>query len=161
MRRYLIPVLVVLVSGAFVMWWFSTSQVLKRRTSSLLETMTIEADSGMAGRQMKTYSLNRLLADSVKMETSEIEAASGTFERNELESGFSWLANQAKETRFEVEDFETIEVDGETAKVVLTLTGLVDLKSYRPVDGKYDVVLDWRKEGDGWRLTGSSWNPAR
>jgi len=160
MRRYLIPVCVVL-GGAFVMWWFSTSQVLKRRTSSLLETMTLEADSGMAGRQMKTYSLNRLLAESVKLENPEIEAASGTFERSDIEAGFSWLTNQAKETRFDVEDFESIEVEGETAKVVLTLTGLVDLKSYRPVDGKYDVVLDWRKEGDGWRLTGSTWNPSR
>ena len=161
MRRYLIPVAVVLVLGGFLMWWFSPSQVVKRRTGSLLETMTLEADTGTAARQMKTYSLNRLLAARVRLENPEIEEASGSFERSDIEAGFSWLTSQAKETRFEVEDFKSVTVDGDTAQVSLVLTGLVDLKSYRPVDGKYDVTLDWMKEKDGWRLTGSSWKPAK
>jgi len=106
---------------------------------------------------MGAYSLNALLADPVELDTPTIKDANGSFQRDELESFFTWLCNQARETRFELQDFRSVRVKGDKATVKLTLIGLVVLPNYRPVDGAFDVALDWQKEKDGWRLTHATW----
>ena len=160
MKRYAIAALLVAVLVALAFWWFSPAQVVKRRTKTLLQTLTLEPGSGSAGRQMGTYSLNALLAPQVELENPTIKEASGSFERSEMESAFSWLCTAAKQTRFELEDFHSVTVDGDQAKVEFTLKGLVELPTYRPADGRYDATFDWVKEEDGWRLKRASWKEA-
>jgi hypothetical protein len=138
-------------------WWFSPTQVLKRRTLSLMSTLTMDRGAGKTSRQFATYSLNRLLAPEVKLENPTIHEANGTFERTELESAFSWLANQARETRFELKKVLSISVNGDVGSVEVALEGLVELPAYRPADGQYHASFDWVKMEDGWRLTRASW----
>ena len=157
MKRLIISLAIVALLGGFATWWFSDTQVLKRRTQSLLTTLTLDSGTGKVGRQMGTYSLNALLAGEVVLDTPTIKEANGSFQRDELESLFSWLCNQAKETRFKLLDLRNVTVNGDKATVNLTLIGLVVLPNYRPADGKYDVTFDWQKEKDGWRLTRASW----
>lgn len=149
-------VLVVMVLAAA--WWFSTTQVVKRRTVALLSTLTLDRGSGKTTRQFATYSLNRLLAAEVVLEGDSIREANGTFERAELESAFSWVANQAKETRFELTEIHSISIKEDQATVEITLEGLVQLPSYRPADGAYDATFEWIKDKDGWRLTSARWS---
>ena len=118
----------------------------------------LDAGTGRVGRQMATYSLNALLAEEVRLETPTIKEANGTFARSEMESAFSWLCNQAKETRFDLQKIHSIEITGDKAQVELALFGLVELPTYRPADGNYDVTFYWQKEEDGWRLTRATWN---
>ena len=157
MKRFALPLLVLVLLGAFVFWWYSPVQVVKRRTGKLLETLTLESGTGRGGRQLATYSLNSLLASEVELESSSISEANGTFQRSEMESAFSWLCQQAKETRFELEAMHSVRIDGERADVELTLEGLVELPRYRPADGRYDVKFQWQLEKDGWRLTRAEW----
>lgn len=157
MKRLAISLVILASLAGFGIWWFSDTQVLKRRTLSLLTTLTLDSGTGKVGRQMGTYSLNALLASEVALDTPTIKEANGSFQRDELESIFSWLCNQAKETRFELEDLRSVTVDGDKATVNLTLFGLVVLPNYRPADGTYDVSFDWQKEKDGWRLTHATW----
>ena len=157
MKRLVISLIVIAILGGFGAWWFSDTQVLKRRTQALLTTLTLDSGTGKVGRQMGAYSLNALLASEVALDTPTIKEANGTFQRDELEAIFSWLCNQAKETRFELLDLRSVTVNGDKATVDLTLSGLVVLPNYRPADGKYDVTFDWQKEKDGWRLTHASW----
>jgi hypothetical protein len=157
MKRYLIPTAVALALAAFGLWWFSPTQVIKRRCESLLSAMTMDAGSGNVSRQAGVYSLNGLLAEEVRLETPTISEANGTFERSELESAHSWLAGAAKETRFDLGNFRAVIVDGDRATAELSLTGLVVLPTYRPVDGTFDVTLRWVKKKDGWRLTDATW----
>lgn len=138
-------------------WWFSPPQVLKRRTQSLLSTLTMDAGAGRASRAMATYSLNNLLAPQVELNTPTIPEANGLFERQELESAFTWLANQAKQTRFDLKKIHSVTVNDDLGKVKLTLVGLVELPNYRPADGSYEVSFDWNKGEDGWRLTRADW----
>lgn len=157
MKRYAIFVLTVILVAALGFWWFSPEQLLKRRSKTLLSTLTLNAGTGIPGRQMGTYSLNALLASEVELENPTIREARGNFDRSEIESAYSWLCNQAKQTRFELERFHKITVTGDKATVELTLIGLVELPNYRPADGKYDATFDWVKAKDGWRLTRASW----
>lgn len=161
MKKYSIIALSFLVVCGMGMWWFSPTQVIKRRTNALLRTLSFELGSGTAGRQMGGYSLNALLASEVELENATIKEANGHFERSELESAYSWLAGQAKETRFEIEKIHSISVADEHALIDLTLSGLVVLPSYRPADGHYEVTFDWVKEKGGWRLDRAVWKEAK
>lgn len=161
MKRLVIPLAIVGLLAVFALWWFSPTQVLKRRTASLLTTLTLDGGSGKVGRQMRVYSLNGLLASGVELDNPAIKEANGTFERAELESAFSWLCEQAKQTRFKAGKFHSINVSGDKAQVTLTLSGLVELPTYRPADGEFDATFDWQKEEDGWRLTRASWREAK
>ena len=132
MKRIWIYVALAVLAAGFALWWFSPVQVLKRRTVSLLETLTLDAGSSRNGRQLAGYSLNGLLASEVELETPTIEQASGTFTREELESTFSWLCGQAKQTRFGLEDFESVTVSGDTGEVARIAAEAVHLRE-RPV----------------------------
>ncbi len=158
MKRYLLPVVVLVLLAAFGVWWYTPYQVVKRKVGSLLSTLTLEAGSGKAGRNLRGYTLHDLLASEVELVTPTIEEANGTFQRDEIDSAFSWLCNQAKQTSFVMEEVREITIDGDRAKVRLTLTGLVELPTYRPADGRYDVTFDWVKEEDAWKLTRAVWD---
>lgn len=158
MKRFAIPIVFLVVAGLFCLWWYSPTQVLKRRTAALLSTLTLDPGEGKASRHLGAYSLNGLLAGQVELETPTIAEANGSFEREELESAFNWLCEQAKQTRFEMEELKEISITGESAKVELILTGLVELPTYKPADGRYEVTFDWAKGKDGWRLTKAVWD---
>jgi hypothetical protein len=157
MKRLVPAVIIVAALALFGAWWFSPTQVLKRRTHSLLVTLTLDSSKGNVTRQMGAYSLNGLLASEVELDTPTIKEANGTFNRAELESAYSWLCQQAKQTHFKLVAFKSVSINGDSAKVELTLDGLVELPTYRPADGIYDVTFDWRKQEDVWRLARASW----
>lgn len=157
MKRLVISCTIVALTGAFAVWWFSPGRILKRRTLSLLESLTMDSGTKRSARQMGVYSLNALLASEVELNTPAIEQANGTFERSELESAFSWLCDQAKQTRFELDEFDSVTVTGDVGEVAFSLEALVELPAYRPADGHYQVTFQWRREDDVWRLERATW----
>lgn len=157
MKRSAIPLVILVLLGAFAFWWFSPVQVVKRRSKALLETLTLEPGGGKGGRQLAAYTLNGLLADEVELTAPSIEEANGTFPRTEMESAFSWLCKHAKQTRFDLEDVHSVTVEGDRAEIGFSLSALVELSDYRPVDGRYEVTYKWRREKDGWRLASAKW----
>jgi len=158
--RKIIPyaaTLLVLVLAAA--WWFSPRQVLKRRTISLLNTLTMEAGEGRSGRALGSYSLNALLAPEVELDTPTISEANGTFDRSELESAYSWLARNVRQSRFEHDRFVSITASGDRGVVVFTLEALVELSNHRPVDGNFEVTFRWQLDDRGkWRLHSATWD---
>lgn len=156
MKRIAPTVIVLALSGAFAFWWFSPRQVVKRRTGTLLRTLTLE--EGGAGRRMAVYSLNALLAPEVELATPEVPEADGSFTRADVESAFTWLCGQARQTRFEAREFRAITVDGDHATVALMLDALVELPGRSLLDGPGDAVFHWRKGNDGWRLSRAEWH---
>ena len=159
MKRLAISLALLAAVAGLAAWWLSDTQVLKRRTHSLLTTLTIDSGNGKVGRQMGAYALNSLLAEQIELANPTLQEADGSFERSELEAAYSWLCNQCKETLFELRKIHSITVNGTDGNVSLTLVGLVELPTYRPVDGTFDVMLDWKKHEDGWRLTRATWKP--
>ena len=154
-----IPALISLV--LFLAWWLSPTQVVKRRTNRLMDVMSMSEGSSPATRQLGVYSLNSLIARELVLDTPTISDANGIFERSQIESGFSWLAGNAKSSALTIEDIESITVNGNEATVRAAIDAVVILSDYRPADGLYEVELDWRKEDDGWRLTRAQWRDAR
>ena len=162
MKRFGLAVFILVLLGAFACWWQAPTQVLKRRTRTLLNTLTLEAGSGRSGRQMGVYSLNALLASQVELEAPPaLDVANGIFDRSEIESAFSWLCDQAKQSRFELQKFHSVNIDGEQAEVAFALEALVELPHSRPADGRYEVTFRWQRENDAWHLTRASWAQAK
>jgi hypothetical protein len=157
MKRLLFPAAACVLLAGFLLWWFSPGQVLKRRTLVLLEALTLDKGAGLSSRQLGVYSLNALLAPEVTLENTAINEANGSFERSELESTFSWLCQQAKQTRFELKDLESVSVSGDAGEVSCTLEALVELPAYRPADGIFRANFHWRRGDDGWRLESARW----
>ena len=144
----LLPIL--LAAAAFAVWYLSPTQQLKRATRGLLDTVSIESSTGKTARQMRQYSLNRRIATEVTFATPT--EANGTFSRSEVEAGFSWLSNQAKSTHFQVHRWVEIQTRGNQATVRAEIDALVELPSFRPLDNRHLMTLQFTKESDGWRL---------
>ncbi len=158
MKRFAIPAAALVILAGFLFWWFSPAQVLKRRTLSLLETLTMDAGTGKSTRQLGVYSLNALLAPEVELRTPTIAEADGIFERSELESAFSWLCQHAKQTHFELDKIEAVNISGDRGEVVFSLDALVELPAYRPADGRFQVTFHWQREkNESWRLAAAEW----
>lgn len=158
MKRLAPAVFIVALLGALAFWWFSPTQVVKRRTQNLLQVLTLEPGSGQSGRQLGVYSLNALLAPEVKLKSRSISQANGTFARSELESAYSWLCGQARQTEFTLDQFHSVIVEGDQATVECAITALVDLPNDRPADGNYEVTFRWTREDDNWRLSSATWS---
>ncbi len=152
---------ITLIAAAFLiplgMWWFSPENVLMRRTKHLMEVLSLSSGSGGPLRQSKVYSMNGMLAPDVELVIPEIADANGTFDKLEMESAFSWICQNAKESRFDVKAFRNIDVNGDTATVTFLAEGFIDLGSIRPADGSFEVTMNWKKGGDGWRYDKVVW----
>ena len=161
MKRFLTVLLGLALLAGAGFWWFLPSHVLKRRTEALLNTMTLEIGDGKSQRHLGAYSLNGLLEPEVTLESAEQTEANGVFPREELESVYSWMCDNAKQSRFEVGEFRQITIVGDRATVELSVQGMVELQVYRPLDGLHQATLHWVKSKDVWRLERAIWKPSR
>ena len=139
------------------MWWFSPERVIKGQTKHLMEVLTLSSGTGGVMRQAKVFSMNAMLAPEVTLTIPDIADANGTFDKQEMESAFSWICQNAKKSEFRVTEFTDVAIDGDRAKVSFTAEGFLELGVGRPADGKFDVTIHWKKAGDGWRYDAVSW----
>lgn len=160
MKR-LAAVIALVLSVAFAIWWFSPTQVVKRRTNKLMGTLTLEEGSGSAARHLNTLSFGGLIAEEVTLDVPGVGEANGEFSDQDLNAGFSWLTTQARFTKFEVTEFTKVGVGGDRAEVSAKVEAVVALPDYRPADGAYLMDLSWVREEDGWRLVRVKWREAR
>jgi hypothetical protein len=161
MKRTLIAGLAALLAIGMVAWWYSPTQVLKRRSAGLVDSLTFSGGTGIPARQLSGYSFGAFLADEVELDSHGIDEADGTFSRTTLESAHAALASYARESGFKIEDFHFVNVDGELGHVSLTIDGFVELPDYRPADGRYLVDFYWRRSDAGWHLYRAVWREAR
>jgi hypothetical protein len=152
MKRPLIAVVVILIiSIPLGMWWFSAEQVLKRRTQHLMDVMTISSGSAGPSRQAKVFSMNGLMADEVSITSPDVSEANGKFDKQEIESAFSWICQNAKRSQMKILDYRSVEIDGEKGRVEVLVECLLEMPMGTPISGQYLITIDWAKQDDGWR----------
>lgn len=139
------------------LWWFSADQVIMRRTKHLMEVLSISEGSAGPMRQAKVFSMNAMLAPVVELVSPDISDANGTFDKQELESAFSWICQNAKSSTMRVTDFRSVTVNGDKAEVLALIEGYLELPYSRPADGSFEVTIHWVKGDDGWRFTKIIW----
>lgn len=154
-RSLLIAIGIIAVLAAMTVWWFSPIQTVKRSTKSLLSVMSFEADTGTAGRQLRRYRLERLLADEVVI--SSPTEADGTFRREELDSGYAWLASRVKRSDFSVDSWQDVSAANDQVTVTAVVDGSMEYSGMQVLQGLHDVTLVWRNTQDHWRLVSVQW----
>ncbi len=161
MKRSVLLLVILALLGGFAVWWFQPAQVLRRRTRSLLSTLTLQSGDDKRARQIGVYALNGLLSSQVEfVAPPSLDQASGNFERSEVESAFAWLCDQAKLTRFQLRQFHTVTVTGDQADVTCLIDALVELPESRPINGRYECAFHWQLEHETWHLTRATWTEA-
>lgn len=160
MKRLVVFVIAAAVAVGFLYWWFSPAEVLKRRTVSLLDILTIEAGQGRAARQLGAYSLHAMLAPELELDLPPVPEAGGTFTREEIESAHAWLCNHVGRSRFELLEFESVVVSGDAGEVVFSVDARVELGGRQLVEGVHQAGFHWRRGDDGWRLERASCSAA-
>ena len=161
MRRIAQSLVIFALLGGLAVWWYQPTQVLTRRTRKLLHTLTLPSDDNKSGRRMGIYALNALLSSQVEFDAPpSLAQATGSFDRAEVESVFSWLCDQAKQTRFSLRQIHSVTVNGDQADVAFLIEALVELPNDRLADGRYECTFHRQLENETWHLTRAKWAEA-
>lgn len=142
----------------FGMWWFSEEKVIKRRSEHLMDVLTISPDTMGIFRQAKVLSIKGVIAPQIEIESATISHVSGSFQIDQIESAFSWICTNAKESQFEIAEFKEIKIEGDKTTVHAKVEGFIEIKGKRVVDGFSDVTMYWGKIDGTWVLTKMIWN---
>lgn len=156
MKKLIIIAAAAVIIVPLGIWWFSPERVIKGRTNHLMEVLSMSEGTGML-RQAKVYSMNAMVAPEVTLAIPDIADANGTFDKQDMESAFSWICQNAKRADFRITEFREIYIEGETANVRFIAEGFLELGAGRLADGKFDVTIHWVKGGDGWRYDAVTW----
>jgi len=161
MKKRLLISIVSIFTVLSAAWWFSPEQVIKRRSVSLFEVLTIDLSKPPTTRALAVYSLHPYLATEVEVSTPTPEEANGTFAREELESAFSSICQHALQCRFSEPVFERVSIDGKRASVELNLQVNVEFPGLRIADGPFRVELDWLRGEKDWLLERAAGEPVK
>lgn len=159
MKRIILAILLLATAAGAAWWWFLPEQVLKRRTISLLETLTLSAGEGISSRQMKVYSLHALLAEQVVLANPRVQEANGEWQRADVEAAFSAVCQHAKMTQFDLLEIREFIHEGDKVTMQITLDAKVEMPEILVVNGKHHAKLIWTLHEQGWLLESSQWQP--
>lgn len=157
MKKLWIILAAIVIVIPLCLWWISPEQVLKRRTKHLMNVISLSSGTTPMLRQTKVFSLNGLLAPELEIASPSIPKAEGSFDNEVVESAFGWICRNAKESEFVIVEFLELNVEGERALARIAVEGMMQLPSYRPVDGTYEVTIHWLDSTDGWRFDKIIW----
>ena len=159
MKRLAIPVGILVLAG-LAFWWFSPTQVLKRRTAAFIDTANVPVAMSDLGRSARGKHVSDYLANRISVKSPEAlaEEVGREFTRDEAAGLYSGVARYCKEISITDLEFEAVEVDGDVASVRFTADTIVDLPNRRPVDGLITANSFWRKTDNGWLLESFEWS---
>jgi hypothetical protein len=161
MRRYLIPLsLLLLLGGAFGWWWYQPERVLARRVAGLFAAANVATDDGNITRSTRGNAIEPYLAPNLTFDgpdgaTDEID---GPQSRSSVVSLFSYLAKECRRISIKPPEIDRIAITGEEAAVEARIDAVIELANERsPVDGIQHLTMTWRKIDGKWVLAATRW----
>jgi hypothetical protein len=141
----------VLTIGFFV-WWFSDTQVIKRRTTDLTEVFTIKADNGKAARITKNQALGELVDKDFSC-TIDLENYNGEHGKDELLEVHLYLGQACESSAVRVGDIEIVSITDGRAEVKSDFSISVRIKGGKSYSESAPATLIWTKSNnDSWKL---------
>lgn len=158
MKCIAVPVVVLVLAG-FAFWWFSPTQVLKRRTAGFIDTARVPVSMSDLGRSARGRHLADYLAPRIEVESPENLAheVGRTFTRDEAAALYSGVARYCREVSITKLGFVSVGFKDDKARVAFTADAIVELPNRRPVDGLVSVESRWRKVDGDWLLEAFEW----
>lgn len=159
MKKWIILVIAASVAAS-CLWWFSPEQVIRRRTLSFFDVISVDVSKPPTTRALAVYQLHPYLAPEVEISSSAHEDASGTFVRDELESAFSSICQHAVQCRFYEAQISDVAIDGKRATVSVSLQVKLEFQSLKVADGPFRAKLEWERGEKNWLLVRAEGEPA-
>lgn len=158
MKRVAIPVVVILLAG-LAFWWFSPTQVVKRRTAAFIDTANVPVSMSDLGRSARGKHVSDYLADRISVKSPEAlaEEVGREFTRDQAAALYSGIARYCKEVSITDLEFQSVGIESDTALVQFTADAIVDLPNRRPVDGLVTATASWSKTEGDWLLESFEW----
>jgi hypothetical protein len=138
MKQKLIFILVPLACIiGFLMWWFSTTQVLLRRSADLIDCVRMEKDTGRIQRAFKAENLRDLVASTItitypQMETTFSHSRSSnepiTLSEDRAKASLLYLTEMAEWITVEDESIAVLSTDEKSAEVKVSFDLAAKLK---------------------------------
>lgn len=146
-----------LVLGLFAWWYYRPHRVLERKIDSLISTLNFQPSTSRSARLIKSSSISKYFDEQVEI-TSPIDDANGNFSPADLNSGYSFLSENAREiTIVRVAEIEA-EIKSEHATQKFDVEAKVSVSRWlKSLDGRYAVTVHWRKTKQGWKIHSSDW----
>lgn len=153
---------VILLAAVFIaltgvlLWWFSDSQVVKRNTRALAESLTVPADANKSARAIKAQNLAALLAPGFTG-TLETDHHTGTVRRDEAITGHHYLTMSSESSHATLTDIEITDLNATSATATADFSIMVTSKDGGSRSETGQAVLTWEKSGDDlWKLASAS-----
>ena len=158
MRRPVIVAVAVILAVGFTVWWNSSTQVVKRRTKSLVTTLTIPTTEQGAARKIRAMSLDGFLDDSIQVVAKNIPDLEEPLDRDQINSAFSYFCDRAVSSDFTLKKFQSVDIHGEEASVKALISVRLNLPGGdHGVNGNHEVTLLWQHGKDAWKLKSVEW----
>lgn len=141
----------ILIIG-FLIWWFSDTQVVKRRTEELTHIFTIKADDGKSARVSKNQDLGELLSRTFSC-SIELDSYQRDLQRDDLINAHLYLGQICQSSSVQIGEITIISLNDDSATVQADFSISVQEKGGRSHSESAPATLIWKKtEGGSWRL---------
>ncbi|MEP4076903.1 hypothetical protein [Haloferula sp.] len=159
MKKFLPPIAFLILVGLFLGWWFLPANVVKRRASNLFDTAQVPATMGELARSSRGPKVAEYLSEYIAIGAPEHVDGRlrESYHRDDLAGIYSAVARGCRRISLEQPEFESVQIDGTTAKVRLRIDAIAELPSRRPVDGIQIMDMVWEKPENQWKLSSITW----
>lgn len=146
----------------FLFWWFSTSQVLKRRSADLLDCIRMEDGTGRIERSFKAENLRDLIDDTVTVVYPEMESTFShryatneaiTLPEDRAKSALLYLTELAEWITVSNETIEVSQHDDSSAQVSVEFDLAAKLKGKAEQSAKLRGSFEFSYSNNRWLLT--------
>jgi hypothetical protein len=158
-RRLAIFALLGVALLAFLGWWYSPTQILKRRCDSFLDVISLSEHQEPAGRQVQALRLGDYLDRRVAISGSELsEEIDSPMSRGDVQAIFSAVGDACTFIAITERQYESIVIVGDDATVqVLVKLAIGHPEGAARFDGTHRLLLSWRREKNAWVLAKVEW----
>lgn len=156
-QLYRFAAVALLILGLFAWWYYQPKRVLARKLDNLIADLSFDPSTTRSSRLIKSSSIGGYFDQQVEI-TSPIDEANGNFSPEDLNSGFSFLSENAREISIQRAEKLTTTLDGKHATMEFDADVKVSITRWlKGLNGRYAVIVHWRKTEQGWKIHSSSW----
>jgi len=157
--KFLIPLIIILIG--FLIWFFSSSQVIKRRTNTILESLELSEGSSRIARVTKSHSLKKILEPQIRITypqganifgTSYPLSEPITISNDQAATAHSYLTESMDYMKTENTSFEITSIDSKVATVQIQFTLITKQKKALEKSVTLTGILTFNKNEKTWLL---------
>jgi hypothetical protein len=154
---YRFSAIALLAIGLFVWWYYQTPRTLARKIDGLISTLRFDTATSRSSRLIKSSSIGQYFDEQVEI-SSPIENANGNFSPEELNSGYGFLTENAREITIQRVTDIACAISDQHATQRFEVDARVSVSQWiKNLDGHYAITVHWRKTTHGWRIHSSDW----